>query len=250
LNSSGVAALTTTALPVGTDSITAGFVGTANDAASNSTPVTITVNPAPSAITASYILAASPTSLTIAQGKSGTTTLTITPTGGYTGTLMLSCGNLPSYVTCTFSQGGATNNTVTMGSNGQPVAVTLTIQTNVATARLHAMPAFRPASPQGAPGPLLPAMVFGWPGSLAGVVAAFRRRRKGAKTQARVLQLCLLVLLTGALAVGLSGCSGGYTMVSTPKGTSTIVVTAAATANSGQSSGASQSLPLTITIAQ
>ncbi|MGC9292900.1 MAG: hypothetical protein ACP5EP_09295 [Acidobacteriaceae bacterium] len=116
--------------------------------------------------------------------------------------------------------------------------------------RGDASSAFRPASPQNAPSPLLPAMVFGWPGSLAGVVAAFKRRRKGAKQQVRALQLCLLVLLTGALAVGLSGCSGGYTMVATPTGTSTIVVTAAATANSGQSSGASQSLPLTITIAQ
>ena len=250
LNASGVATLTTTTLPVGTDSITASFVDTANDAASNSTPLTITVNAAPPATNASYFITASPTSLSIAQGQTGTTTLTLTPTGGYTGTLVLSCGNLPSYVTCTFSQGGATNNTVTLGSSGQSGSVILTIQTNVATARLEAMPAFRPASPQTPSSPLLPAMLIGWPGGLAGVVVAFKRRRKGAKQPVRLMPLCLLVLLTGAMAVGLSGCGGSNMMTSTPMGVSTIVVTATSTTSSGQTSGASQSLPLTITISQ
>jgi hypothetical protein len=250
LNSTGNAVLTTTILPTGSDSITASFVGTANDAASNSTPLTITVNAAPPATNASYFITASPTSLSIAQGQTGTTTLTLTPTGGYTGTLVLSCGNLPSYVTCTFSQGGATNNTVTLGSSGQSGSVILTIQTNVATARLEAMPAFRPASPQTPSSPLLPAMLIGWPGGLAGVVVAFKRRRKGAKQPVRLMPLCLLVLLTGAMAVGLSGCGGSNMMTSTPMGVSTIVVTATSTTSSGQTSGASQSLPLTITISQ
>jgi DNA-binding beta-propeller fold protein YncE len=248
LGAGGVATLATTNLPVGTDSITASFVGTANDAASSSAAVVVTVNAATPAATASYTLAASPSSLTIAQGKTGTTTLTITPVGGYTGTLMLSCGNLPSYVTCTFTQGGTASNTVAL-SGSSPVSVALAIQTSVATARLHAIPGIRPASPQAPFSPVLPVMAFWWPGSMAGLVA-FGRRKKASKQQMRRMQLCLLVLLTGALAVGLSGCSGGYTMVSTPQGASTIVVTAASTATSGQTSGASQSLPLTITIAQ
>ncbi|MGC9293522.1 MAG: Ig-like domain repeat protein, partial [Acidobacteriaceae bacterium] len=248
LNAQGEAILTTTTLPVGTDSITASFVGTENDAASSSTPVTVTVNAATPVTAASYTLTANPTSLTIVQGQTGTAKLTLTPVGGYTGTLMLSCGNLPSYVTCTFAQGGATNNTVTLGSNGQPVAVTLSIQTNVATARLNAMPALPPASPHAPFSPLLPAMVFGWPVGLAGGFAAFRRRRKGAKTAARWMQLGLLALLAGALAVGFSGCGGGG--VATPTGASTILVTATPAANSGQSSEVSQSLPLTLTITQ
>ncbi len=119
--------------------------------------------------------------------------------------------------------------------------VTLTVDTNVAAMR--AMPS--PFGPQQSPlSPILPALAFWWPGSMAGL-AAFGRKRGISKTQQRMLQLCLLVLMTGALAAGISGC-GGYNSSNaayvTPAGTKTMTVTATPT------SGASQSVSITVTI--
>lgn len=149
-------------------------------------------------------------------------------------------------MTCTFTQGGAANNTVTRSGNGQTMTVTLNIQTDVATARLDAMPPLRPGLPQNPPSPILPAIVLGWPGCLAGLAAALGRRRKGEERQIRVVGRCLLVLLTVASARGLSSCSGGGAI--TPAGTTTIMVTATPSAGNGQTSQASQSLALSVTI--
>lgn len=80
LNASGVATLTTTLLPVGSDSITASFAASADDAASTSSAATVTVS-AP--VTPSYTITANPDSLSIMAGLTGSTTLTFTPTGGY-----------------------------------------------------------------------------------------------------------------------------------------------------------------------
>ena len=82
LNSSGVATLATTTLPVGTDSVTATYAAAGNFAASTSAPVTITVSAAPVTPVGSYTVSANPTSLTVTVGQAATTTLTFTPTGG------------------------------------------------------------------------------------------------------------------------------------------------------------------------
>ncbi len=193
-----------------------------------------------------FTLTANPTSLSIAPGGAGTTTLTVTPTGGYSGTLALTCANLPINASCTFTQGSTTNNDVTLFGNNQPINVTLTIQTNVAA--MHAMPS--PFGPQQSPlSPILPALAFWWPGSMAGL-AAFGRKRNLSKARQRMLQLCLLVLMTGALAAGISGCGGGPFSAPaathiTPAGTSTVTVTATPASGTG---GTAQSVALTVTV--
>jgi uncharacterized membrane protein len=58
--------------------------------------LTLTVRPAPS-----FQATLSPTSLTVQQGSSGTTTLTLTPQNGFTGTVSLSLVGAPSGVTLT-----------------------------------------------------------------------------------------------------------------------------------------------------
>ena len=251
LSASGVATLTTTNLPVGSDTITASFVASGNDAASTSAAVMVTVSALTTPPTPSYTLTATPASLSITPGQTGSASLTITPSGGYSGKLTLVCAGLPANASCTFTQSGTTNNIVTLSGNNTAVNVTLNIQTNVATARLGALPAIRPTpsspfGPQSPLSPILPALAFWWPGSMAGL-AAFGRRKNLSKTRQRMVQLCLLVLMTGALAAGISGCGGSAASTPaaasvTPAGTSNVIVTAA------PASGTIQATTITVTI--
>ncbi len=100
---------------------------------------------------------------------------------------------------------------MTLNGSNTAVTVPLDIETNVATAPplawMRTMPS--PFGPQSPLSPILPALAFWWPGSMAGL-AAFGRKKNISKTQMRMLQLCLLVLLTGALATSISGCKGGF----------------------------------------
>jgi hypothetical protein len=70
------------------------------------------------AITASaaggFTLALSPTSLTVPQGSSGTTTVTITKTAPFTGAVALSATGLPSGVTAAFDPSSVTGGTSTL----------------------------------------------------------------------------------------------------------------------------------------
>jgi subtilase family serine protease len=59
-----------------------------------------------------FTLSASPTSATVTQGAAGTSTITITPQNGFTGSVMLSASGLPSGVTAAFSPASATTSSV------------------------------------------------------------------------------------------------------------------------------------------
>ncbi len=233
---------TVTITGAGTVTLTATQSGNADYNAATPVTQSFTVTAA-TPPTSSFTLTTNPATVIITPpATTGTTTLTLTPTGGYSGTVTLSCAGQPLYTSCVFTQSGATNNVVTL-SGSTAVNVTLTIDTNVAAMRAMPSP-FGPQSPSSPLSPILPALAFWWPGSMAGL-AAFGRRRGLSKTQQRMLQLCLLVLMTGALAAGISGC-GGYNSSNaayvTPAGTSTMTVTATPT------SGASQSVSITVTI--
>ena len=224
-------------------------------------PVTLSAHSSSFAILASpYSITASPSSLTIAAGSTGTTTLTFTPVAAYTGNVTLSCGSLPAFTKCAFTQGGTANATVKMVGNTTPITVTLTISTNVATS-MNVLPSILQNSSNGPAtlfakaktptpmNPILPALAFWAPGGLAGL-AAFSKRKKLTKKQFGFLQLGLLILLTGAIAAGVTGCggsgsSGSSTPVSktvTPAGTSAVVITATPTA------GTANTLTLNVTI--
>ncbi len=226
--SSGVATFTTTSLPAGTDSITAVYSGDSSFAGSTSSAVQVTVT-APG-----FTLSASPASLSIAAGQSGSTTITLTPTGGYSGTLNLSCSGLPAYSTCTFSPSS-------LSPDGSNTAVTssLTIATNVATAALQ--PGDMPGRPHNS-------LVYA-AASFAGLLflCGFRRRKAAAQRFGSALFLVLLLALSGS-ALLVSGCGGSASTTTktsvTPAGTSTVVVSAGATG------GTAQTLNLTVTITQ
>src|SRR5258708_2598760 len=62
--------------------------------------------------TANFSLSASPTSVSVAQGNGGSSTITVTPSGGFTGSVSLSTSALPSGVTATFGTNPTTGSSV------------------------------------------------------------------------------------------------------------------------------------------
>ena len=244
LNSSGVATLNTTTLPVGNDSVTAAYGATSDFAASTSPPVTLAITAAPVAPPASYTVAANPTSITVQEGQTATTTLTFTPAGGYSGTIALSCSNLPTNARCAFAP-----NQVKLSGNDQSVSVALTI-TATQLAEKHA--------PQSPLNPTLFALAFWWPGALTGL-AIFTRKRILQKRQSS-WQLCLLLVCVWAFAAGLSGCgssggmggsSGTTTSPSTPAPPAPTIsqITVVTTGTSG-TAVSTQTVSLTLTMTQ
>ncbi len=236
LNGGGAATLSTTALNSGTDTVTAVYAAAGNFAASTSSAVTVTVSAAPGATPASYTMTANPTSLTVQTGSTAATTLTFSPTGGYSGTIALSCSSLPTNASCAFAQ-----NQVTLSGNNQSVNLGLTIQTTTQQARKH-VPSSTPN-----PGftPALLALAFWWPGGLTGLAVFVRKRRL---VKQRAGQLCLLMICTLAFAAGLSGCGmSGY--VVHPEAATNAQVTVVATGTSG-SKVTTQSVVLTLNMMQ
>jgi hypothetical protein len=232
LNSSGVATLITTTLPAGVDSISATYGAAGNFAASTSTSEPITITAAPPSTPGSYTLAANPTSFTIKMGTTANTTLTFTPAGGYSGTISLSCTNLPSNASCAFAQ-----NTVKLSGNNQAVTMGLTIQTTAQTAGKR--------SPSGGPrstvNPALLALAFWWPGGLSGL-ALLARKRKLLNSDRPAL-LCLLILCTLGVTAGLAGCGMSGYVANTAGSTSQVNVVA-----TGTSGGAVTSQTVTLTL--
>jgi arabinogalactan endo-1,4-beta-galactosidase len=180
---------------------------------------------------AGFVMAADPPSISIAQGATGTAVITLTPSGGYSGTATFSCAGLPTSATCAFS-----SSPVTFDGKDTVQTTTLTITTQGAAA---------------AP----PLLRFSWRDwrswpsalSLAGLIllavwlffasrnkASFVRRRQFAPR----LRLSLAVLAAG-FVLTLAGCGGGGGSSSsgggggggtqppvTPLGTTVITVTA------------------------
>ena len=62
--------------------------------------------------TPNFTLSAAPASLTVAQGGSGSSTITVTPSGGFTGSVTLSASGLPAGVTAGFGTNPTTTNSV------------------------------------------------------------------------------------------------------------------------------------------
>ena len=125
---------------VGTDTLTVTFTPTdTTDYATATDSVLLKVNPAPS-----FTLGASPASLTIAQGASGKSTITVTNQNGFTGKVTLAASGLPSGVTAAFATNPTTgtsvltltaSSTATVGSatiNIKGTSGSLTASTNIA----------------------------------------------------------------------------------------------------------------------
>ena len=90
----------------GTSSVT--ITGTSGSL-THTTSISLTVN---AVATPDYSLSASPSSLTVKQGTSGSSTITVTPSGGFTGSVSLSNSALPSGVTASFGTNPTTSTSV------------------------------------------------------------------------------------------------------------------------------------------
>lgn len=202
--SNGTATLQTSFASAGTYAVTASYQGDKSNSASLSNSVSITVA-APD-----FTITSNPTSATITPGQSATFSLTLTPIGGYAGTVNLSCGSLPSKVTCSFSPSAITP------INGSSAKGTLTISTTAAVAALDIPPA-----PGGTP--WLPAGTL----TVAGLLGLFINPRRLTRWNRRLWMLACVALLCSA-GLCLSGCGGSSTNSSgnqgTPPGSYAIVV--------------------------
>ncbi len=213
LNSSGVATLGGVQFSsAGSYSLTADYGGDTNFNGSTSAALAETINtPAPP----DYSVSLNPTSLMIHRGSSGSTTVTVTPTNGFTGTVTITCSGLPANTSCT---GG--NITVSSGA----ATGTLTINTNI-SARL-VMPgdgttlASQHGSPSHLPFGLLGTGVIGIVFSLGGS----QLRRSNGRGHGGLLGLLMLAVI--AVSVLLMPACSSSSGPKSPTGTSTVMVTA------------------------
>ena len=156
------------------------------------------VNPPPN-----YSLTANPTSMTIEQGHSASTLLTITPVGGMTGTVTFSCTGLPEKSSCAFAP-----TQVVLSGNNSAANVTMTVHTTGPNGVLGQL---RPSLFPWISSRLLAVLIF--PAGLAfagmpGLVIARKKHRRSA-------YLGILLLLAIFAAIGMTGC-GAISSPSTP----------------------------------
>jgi kumamolisin len=88
------------------------------------------INTLAGAATASFTLSDSPSSLSVTQGSSGTSTITVTDVNGFTGSVTLAASGLPSGVTAAFGTNPTTGTsvlTLTASSTATTGAATVTI---------------------------------------------------------------------------------------------------------------------------
>ena len=192
LNASGIATFTTTALTVGTHSISAAF-----QANTNFTPSAATLNQAVTQPVGSFTLSATPDSTFIKGAGVTSFQLTVASTGQFAGQVALSCAGLPADATCAFSG----NPTLTVGGTA---TVTVNITTTVADAKLNKPAPFAPADLA----PITAATMF--PVELTGFGVLFvgirRRPSFGSKTLGSQRMRLLLILVFTLGILGLTGC--------------------------------------------
>jgi Bacterial Ig-like domain (group 3)/FG-GAP-like repeat len=206
------ATFTTSALTVGTHNVAASYAGATPFSASSSgtQPLLITAAPA-----SDFSITLSPATATVARSSSTTSTITITPVGGFKNSVQITVTGNPTYSTAT------TNATSLTPDGTNPVSTILTLQASTTTIsqlrRLHDIE-FAAILPLGLIGS---ASLFG---------LGLRRRRSWP------LQLIALAAATVLLAA--TGCGGksnstnSTTNTPTP-GTYTLTVTGTAIVGTG-----------------
>jgi subtilase family serine protease len=237
LSSNGTYVYTYTFTTAGSHTILAAFVANSTYAASTGS---VTVNVATvSSGKGTITLAATPTSLTVAQGSSGNETITVTPGSGYTGTadLNFDTSNDTALQNLCYNWtniNSAGDGTVAITSATTPVTTTLTLDANASdcasTAAIqksgkHALRALHaPGTAKNSGGNPLPLGVAFAGLLLAGFMGRSSRKLRG---------LAGLIVLA-AVGLAVTACGGVTTTPDSnpPTGTYTITVTGADSATS------------------
>jgi regulation of enolase protein 1 (concanavalin A-like superfamily) len=124
-STTGTSTLTLTATGTATTGTATVTITGSSGNLSSSTTLSLTVNPPPN-----FTLSASPNSLTVTQGASGASTITVNPLSGFNGSVSFSASGLPSGVTPSFSPTSTTNTstlTLTASSTATTGSVTVTV---------------------------------------------------------------------------------------------------------------------------
>ncbi len=195
--STGIATVTTTALPAGVYTLTAIYGGDSGFATSTSTAIGVSIR------TAQFDVGNAPTTLNVVAPGSVSTTFTVIPISGYVGGVDMACSGLPANTQCTFLPATIALNGGTAGQ---------TVQLTIAT--------YTPA----------PTTVAAWMTPLGALLLIGMWRKRKALGMARYALTLALVLISGAALVSLDGCAGNSNNP-TPKGASTVTVTLIGTAN-------------------
>ncbi|HWF40342.1 MAG TPA: SBBP repeat-containing protein [Candidatus Acidoferrales bacterium] len=154
-----------------------------------------------------FALAAQPPTSTVPAGKTATYTLTLTPVGGFSSNVGLTCSGLPAGATCSFSANPAT-------TSGAPMTVTLNVITALRTVAPLGFERMGPGTPWNAQRMTLVAI-----GLMLGLLLIVQLRRRPAIA---AFGLAAALLLVSA------GCGGGSqsgTPAGTPAGSYQIAVT-------------------------
>jgi hypothetical protein len=226
LDADGRATLTVTALPPGSQTITAVYEGDAGHLTSTSTAASVTSEVSGAQ---SFTLSASPTTLSVVAGDTVSTVITLTPANGFNQAVTLSCSGLP-YVstTCTFSPSPVTPGPVTATApNGTPAISTLTITTLAPSGSELQLPGNGPKSG------MHTAYAIALPGVLALAGLGFARKRGFYGKYTSTARMIGLFALLAAGSLGLGGCSQRYKYFhrapadnpGTPTGPYTVVIT-------------------------
>ncbi|HEU5351764.1 MAG TPA: Ig-like domain repeat protein [Terracidiphilus sp.] len=187
----GTSSYSTTSLPAGNDSITAAYSGDGNYAASTSSAVTVNVGGQQS----SYDIALSPTSITInSPGGSGSSMLTVTPTGGFTGKVTLTATIFSSPTGATYLPTISISPTSLTFNDANAQTATVTVNTTAATSGAVRMPE-RPGA--------------GWMASGAALACLLLFGLPGAEKRRQWRQLLGMVMLATALGLGVTSCGSG-----------------------------------------
>jgi hypothetical protein len=187
LNASGVATLTTASPPVGTHTITATYPGTLNFSKSSASLTQGVTAPA-----GAFTIAATPASQYIRGAGSVTWQVTVTPSGGFSGPVALTCSGLPADASCAFAMGTLTLTAATAATT------TMTTTTTVNDAALKA-----PFSAMDLARQLSCALLL--PFQMSSVLLAGFRRHRTARSR-RPMRLWLMAAITLGI-LGLSGCN-------------------------------------------
>ncbi|HSK42351.1 MAG TPA: hypothetical protein VLA83_00530, partial [Candidatus Binatia bacterium] len=105
----GSSVVTFTASSTATTGTTSVTITGVSGTLSHTTSISLTIN---ATATPNFSLSASPSSLSVTQGSSGSSTITVTPSGGFTGSVTLSNSALPSGVTASFGTNPTTSTSV------------------------------------------------------------------------------------------------------------------------------------------
>jgi sugar lactone lactonase YvrE len=220
------ASMTTTALPSGTNQITAVYSGDANFVGSTATPsATVEVVDSPTLVLSSTSTSLTGVANTYSQ-KNGSIIFNNTSEGGWTGIVNYHClaSTLPANAYCVFSPGQ-----VTVTPNYPAAASQSGLQIIINT------PPNSPAQ----------SSMLWWLGGLTGLSLFWMRRRMMCGAWRNLTMLLAMVLL-GASASGLMACNSGAQFV-TPAGNSKVTVVADADPYTSGSTSSTQACGINAT---